>query len=85
MRPTAVQIEVMDDVAEDDEVPKVAMVAVAVANWVSNVAIRVVASAKSVASALSLTCCSKLEIWPDCTAVPKAPTAPSPILTNDWA
>ena len=62
MRPTAVQIEVMDDVAEDEEVPKVAMVAVAAARSVSNVAIRVVASAKSVAAALSATCCSKLEI-----------------------
>ena len=62
LRPTAVQIEVMDDVAEDEEVPKVAMVACAAAKSVSNVAIRVVASAKSVAAALSATCCSKLEI-----------------------
>ena len=52
----------MDDVAEDEEVPKVAMVACAAAKSVSNVAIRVVASAKSVAAALSATCCSKLEI-----------------------
>ena len=80
LRPTVVQIEVMDDVAEDEDLPKVAMVACAAAKSVSYVANRVIANAKSVVAALSLTYCSKHEILPDCTAVP---TAPSPILTND--
>ena len=52
----------MDDVAEDEDLPKVAMVACAAAKSVSYVANRVVANTKSVAAALSLTCCSKLEI-----------------------
>ena len=62
MRPTVVQIEVIDDVAEDEDLPKVVIVACAAAKSVSYVANRVVANAKSVAATLSLTCCSKLEI-----------------------
>ena len=52
----------MDDVAEDEDLPEVAIVACAAAKSVSNVANSVVANAKSVAAAMSLTCCFKLEI-----------------------
>ena len=76
------EIELAEEV---DDPLNVEIVASAAANFVSNVPILVDAKARSVASALSDTFWSNVEIWPACTAEANEPTAPSPMLTNDWA
>ena len=75
---------------EVTEAARVADVVVAVpdavcnaATEISNAAIFALAVAKSVEEALSSTFVPRVDIWPDCTTVPKAPAVPMPRLIND--
>ena len=83
--PTAVQIEDTYEDDETEEVPSVLIVASAVANSVSNVDIRVSASAKLVAVAASLTFVCSDDICSAFTPAASDDTAPSPRLSIDWA
>ena len=62
---------------------KVVILPVLASVVVSNVEIRPTAAVTSDVHALSSTLSLRSPIWPACTAVPRAPAAPSPTLSND--
>ena len=80
---TDVQMEVMASEAVDDAVSKVVILPVFDSVVVSNVEIRPTALVTSDVHALLSTLLLRSVIWPACTAVPRAPAAPSPRPNKD--